>query len=147
MIKNNTNAKTKRGTIRKPKRKSKESSPGNAMESVRKTDHGTPSSRTPQPSNQTSAKEVKRLNAIIAKLTGNGGAQPPKRLYFNDLELAARWGMSVKHVRAHRYAGTGPKFTMFGRNVRYRLRDIVAFEKANTFDSTSDRDVQKKLDQ
>lgn len=83
-------------------------------------------------------KELARLNAIVAKLTGSKDKAKPKQLYFDEHWLAARWGMSIKHIRNLRSAGVGPKVTYFGRSVRYRLRDVVAFEKANALATYSE---------
>lgn len=93
---------------------------------------------------EVSAKEVKRLKAIIAKLTATPKDEKPKRLYFDEVHLAERWGVSVKHIRALRYRGEGPKVTYFGRSVRYRLRDIAMFERRSAFASRSDMEVQTK---
>lgn len=88
--------------------------------------------------------EISRSNALIATLTKSGDNVKPRQRYFDENWLAARWGMSVKHVRNLRSAGVGPQVTYFGRSVRYRLRDVVAFEKANAFASrTAKEQVQK----
>lgn len=88
-------------------------------------------------------KEFARLNALVAKLTGSKDKAKPKVLYFDENWLATRWGMSVKHIRNLRAAGGGPKVTYFGRSVRYRLREVIAFEKANAFASPTDRDQSR----
>lgn len=88
-------------------------------------------------------KEFARLNALVSKLTGSKDKAKPKVLYFDENWLAARWGMSLKHIRNLRAAGVGPKVTYFGRSVRYRLREVVAFEKANAFASPTDRDQSR----
>lgn len=89
-------------------------------------------------------KEGRKHMAIIAKLTAAKPGEKKKQLYFDEVELSERWHMSVKHIRTLRYAGIGPKVTYFGRSVRYRLRDIVSFEKENTFTSRSDMEVRKR---
>lgn len=89
-------------------------------------------------------KENARLNTLIAKLTKSGDNVKPKQLYFDENWLAARLGMSVKYVRALRYKGEGPKVTYLGRNVRYRLREVLAYEAANTFPSRSAKDEADK---
>lgn len=88
-------------------------------------------------------KEISRLNTIVAKLTAQTDKAKPKVRYFDEKWLAARWGMSIKHIRNLRSAGVGPKVTYFGRSVRYRLREVVAFEKANAFASPTDRDQSR----
>lgn len=80
--------------------------------------------------------ELQRLYRIIAGLTCGEAAQTKAR-YFDEKGLAIRWKVSVKHVRNMRYAGKGPKITYFGRSVRYRLRDVQAFEKSSTFTSSA----------
>jgi hypothetical protein len=89
-------------------------------------------------------KENARLNALIVKLTKSGDNVTPKQRYFDENWLAARWGMSVKHIRNLRSAGVGPLVTYFGRSVRYRLRDVVAFEKGNAFASRTAKEQAKK---
>lgn len=89
-------------------------------------------------------KENARLNALIVKLTKSGDNVKPKQRYFDENWLAARWGMSVKHIRNLRSAGVGPLVTYFGRSVRYRLRDVVAFEKGNAFASRTAKEQAKK---
>jgi hypothetical protein len=92
-------------------------------------------------------KEIARLNALISKLTAQPDKVAPKALYFDENWLAARWGMSVKHIRNLRAAGVGPLVTYFGRSVRYRLRDVLAFEKANKFASRTAKEQDEKGDQ
>jgi hypothetical protein len=89
-------------------------------------------------------KEFARLNALISKLTASTDQVKPKQRYFDENWLAARWGMSVKHVRNLRSTGVGPQVTYFGRSVRYRLRDIVAFEKGNAFASRTAKEQAQK---
>lgn len=88
-------------------------------------------------------KELARLNALISKMTASSDKVTPKVHYIDEKQLAIRWGMSVKHIRNLRSAGVGPKVTYFGRSVRYRLRYVMAFEKANAFASPTDRDQSR----
>ncbi len=88
-------------------------------------------------------KELKRLRTILAKQTATDGS-PAKQRYFDEKWLAARWGQSVKYIRALRYRGEGPEVTYLGRNVRYRLRAIQAYEAANTFPSRTAKDQADK---
>lgn len=88
-------------------------------------------------------KELKRLRTILAKLTATGGSSAKQR-YFDEKWLAARWGQSVKYVRAQRYKGEGPRVTYLGRSVRYRLREVQAYEAANTFPSRIAKDQASK---
>lgn len=43
-------------------------------------------------------------------------------------ELAARWSVPVKTVVEWASKGTGPRYSRFGKYVRYRLSDVVAWE-------------------
>ncbi|WP_416366906.1 helix-turn-helix transcriptional regulator [Mycolicibacterium gadium] len=43
-------------------------------------------------------------------------------------ELADRYGVPVKTPAQWASKGTGPPYARFGRHVRYRLRDVVAWE-------------------
>ena len=89
-------------------------------------------------------KEMQRLNSIIAKMTAGNLNGRPRQRYYDEKFVAGRWGVSVKHIRTLRYKGGGPKVTYFGRSVRYRLRDIMKFERSHTFASRSDRDVREQ---
>ena len=88
-------------------------------------------------------KELKRLRTILAEQTATAES-PPKQRYFDEKWLAARWGQSVKYIRALRYRGEGPEVTYLGRNVRYRLRAVQAYEAANTFSSRTAKDQADK---
>jgi hypothetical protein len=123
--------------------KAEKRSSGKVIVLERKAKPATERKKGSSPSSSAAAeKDVRRLNALLAKITSAKDGELPKCLYFDEHGLAARWGMSVKHVRAQRYSGTGPQVTYFGRSVRYRLRDVIAFEKERTFASPSDRDVR-----
>lgn len=43
-------------------------------------------------------------------------------------ELADRYGAPVKTPAEWASKGTGPPYAKFGRHVRYRLRDVLAWE-------------------
>jgi len=47
-------------------------------------------------------------------------------------QLATRWGVTVRAIELRDKAGDLPAKLMLGRNVRYRLNDIVAIEKAQS---------------
>lgn len=47
-------------------------------------------------------------------------------------QLAKRWGITVRAIELRDKAGDLPAKLMLGRNVRYRLNDIVAIEKAQS---------------
>lgn len=56
-----------------------------------------------------------------------------------ETQLANRWGVSPRTLQAQRLRGTGCPFIVIGRNVRYRLSDVIAFEEQNRLRSTSER--------
>ena len=44
-------------------------------------------------------------------------------------ELAERYGLPVKTPAEWASKGTGPRYARFGRHVRYRLSDVVDWER------------------
>ena len=44
-------------------------------------------------------------------------------------ELAERYGLPVKTPAECASKGTGPRYARFGRHVRYRLSDVVDWER------------------
>jgi predicted DNA-binding transcriptional regulator AlpA len=44
-------------------------------------------------------------------------------------ELADRYGLPVKTPAEWASKGTGPRYAKFGRHVRYRLSDVIDWEK------------------
>jgi hypothetical protein len=86
----------------------------------------------------TSSHSRKRVSKLTGtKEPGSSGAKS-KKLYLKEHEVAERWGMSVKHIQALRSRGSGPRFTKFGRYVRYHIRELKKYEEANSFHSTSE---------
>ena len=73
---------------------------------------------------------IKVLERRIVRLTKSRDGKPAPQRYFDEKDLAVRWDMSVKTLQNWRTKGIGPKWQKIGRSVRYRQRDIVAFEKA-----------------
>ena len=49
--------------------------------------------------------------------------------------LAERWGCSVGHLANLRSAGLGPSYIKIGSAVRYRVRDVLAYEQAHVVDT------------
>jgi hypothetical protein len=108
--------------------------------------------RKKRPARNRQSEEVKRTAAKSASTAGatrpraNAAAVNPRALeaeqvknfYLGEQAVAKRWGVSVKYVQSLRYDGGGPVFTAFGRNVRYHIRELKAFEKANSFTSRAD---------
>ena len=58
--------------------------------------------------------------------------------FLTETQLAARHQRSVKTLRNARVSGGYIPFVKIGRNVRYRLSDVLAFEQAALKRSTSD---------
>jgi hypothetical protein len=73
-------------------------------------------------------KELSNLQKTVAKQSKTTNAKPPKQRFFDEKWLAIRLGVSLKTVQAWRAKGEGPKWVKLGAAVRYRLRDVVAFE-------------------
>lgn len=53
-------------------------------------------------------------------------------------ELALRHREKPQTLRAKRVRGGGVPFLKLGGHVRYRLEDVVRYEQAHTFNSTSE---------
>lgn len=51
--------------------------------------------------------------------------------YLTTRELASRWRTTQQSLRLHRHRRRGVPFVKLGKLVRYRLVDVVAWEKAN----------------
>lgn len=58
--------------------------------------------------------------------------------FLTSKKTAETLNSSERTLERHRANGTGPVFIKFGRRILYRLEDIEAWVKANTFRSTSD---------
>ena len=63
----------------------------------------------------------------------------PSEVHLTSADLATRWAMAEATLRNWRVIGKGPRFIRVGRNVRYRLSDIIAWEAAREADSTTAR--------
>lgn len=60
--------------------------------------------------------------------------------FLDSNQLAERIGVQTGTLRAWRMAGiTGPAFVKFGRLVKYRLSDVIAWEDSQTRHSTAGR--------
>ena len=53
-------------------------------------------------------------------------------------DAAGLTGLSVSNLNLLRLKGGGPRFQKFGRSVRYRLADVMAFMDAPTYANTSE---------
>ena len=58
--------------------------------------------------------------------------------FLTESELAARWRVSVKTLRNARVLGTGCPYLKLGC-VRYRMSDVLEFERMRMQRSTSER--------
>jgi predicted DNA-binding transcriptional regulator AlpA len=56
----------------------------------------------------------------------------------NQKEVAKLLGVSTRTLERHRVAGTGPRYTLLGKLVRYQQSDLVDFVKRNLRQSTSE---------
>ena len=52
--------------------------------------------------------------------------------FITTKQLAARWGVSEEKLELDRYSVRGAPFVKLGRHVRYRLSDLLAYERAQT---------------
>jgi hypothetical protein len=58
--------------------------------------------------------------------------------YFDQHELAERWGVSPRSLERWRWRRTGPRWVKVGSKVRYREQDVLAFEEANLHGDAGD---------
>jgi len=58
-------------------------------------------------------------------------------------DAAGLTGLSVSKLNLYRLKGGGPRFQKFGRSVRYRLADVMAFMDAPTHANTSEISASK----
>jgi hypothetical protein len=49
-------------------------------------------------------------------------------------DLADRYGLPVKTPAEWASKGTGPRYARFGRHVRYRMSDVINWERAQLTD-------------
>lgn len=61
--------------------------------------------------------------------------------YVDDAEAAPILKLSRSYLRQLRLKGGGPRFSTFGRAVRYRVSDLFTWAESKSATSTSDRDV------
>lgn len=64
-------------------------------------------------------------------------------IYLTERELAARWRLSIRTLQNRRVEGTGISYFKNGTRVLYGLDVIEAFEREQTFASTSDHTDSK----
>jgi hypothetical protein len=56
----------------------------------------------------------------------------------DEYRAAEFLSISARTLQAWRVRGGGPRFLRLGRAIRYRRRDLVAFQEANIVSSTSE---------
>ena len=61
--------------------------------------------------------------------------------HLNQRQLADRWDLSEGTLERWRSEGIGPIFLKLQGQVRYRIKDIEAYEAENRRKSTSEREV------
>jgi hypothetical protein len=59
-------------------------------------------------------------------------------VHLTEAQLADRWQISIRTLQAARVKGSGVRFVRIGRSVRYRLEDIIEYEKDRLRTNTSD---------
>ena len=69
--------------------------------------------------------------------TGRAAIQTYDR-YIDDREAADMLGLSRAYLRNLRVSGGGCRFSKFGRAVRYRVGDLLAWANDNSASSTSE---------
>ena len=57
--------------------------------------------------------------------------QPDKDVVLTPDELSTRWRIAVSTLKNWRVQGRGPTFIKLGENVRYKLSDVLDYEKQN----------------
>ena len=56
-------------------------------------------------------------------------AERSENTWLSRQELADRYGVPVKTPAEWASKGTGPRYAKFGRHVRYRLSDVIDWER------------------
>lgn len=59
---------------------------------------------------------------------------PPEEKHLSPDALAERMGVPVKTVYAWNHKHSGPRFIKVGKHVRYKLADVIAWEKSRYAD-------------
>ena len=63
----------------------------------------------------------------------------PDTIWLTRTEFAERIGVPVKTTAEWATKGTGPRYARFGRHVRYRLIDVIAWENQQFADLYGER--------
>jgi hypothetical protein len=83
---------------------------------------------------QTAIETLTRARTAIESATNAAES----RQLLTEVDLATRWGCSVKKLQADRLKGVGIPYVKLGRLVRYRLSDVLAYEEAHVRNSTTE---------
>jgi excisionase family DNA binding protein len=59
----------------------------------------------------------------------------PDTTWLTRTQFAERIGVPVKTTAEWATKGTGPRYARFGRHVRYRLSDVIAWENERLSDA------------
>jgi hypothetical protein len=54
----------------------------------------------------------------------------PKDILLSERELGQRWGLQPRSLSSQRLRGEGCPYVRIGRNIRYRMSDVLAYELA-----------------
>lgn len=79
-----------------------------------------------------------RDQAVLTVVSPIVGEEPEAPAFLTEKQLAARHQKSVKTIRNLRVTGGYIPYVKIGRHVRYRLEDVLFYERSNMKRSTSD---------
>ena len=68
-------------------------------------------------------------NSTKARREVSNMAESSENTWLSRQELADRYGVPVKTPAEGASRGTGPRYAKFGRHVRYRLSDVIDWER------------------
>jgi len=74
---------------------------------------------------------------------GNLSASSDLDAAVDEKKAADFLGLSPRTLQAWRVRGGGPRYAKIGKAVRYRKRELVAFQEAHTVSSTSEVAAQR----
>ncbi|UQV19653.1 helix-turn-helix domain-containing protein [Brevundimonas albigilva] len=75
---------------------------------------------------------------LATQSTLRPAAVPATDRFIDDVEAAEMLGLSRSYLRQLRLRGGGCRFSRFGRAVRYRVGDLLAWANDNSASSTSE---------
>ena len=84
-----------------------------------------------------------RARGALTEITKSDSGIIAPAPFLRTRDLARRWGVREQTVRAWRYRGTGPRYVRLSPTlVAYALADVLEYERARTFASTSEETVR-----